>query len=190
MSFMIRGTAFVFALAALSCAAVTVAEVSPAQADPKPALSLNRFAPADEYFGQLKLSILGIRNQIHDIGLAYAYNPDIANAAFGKTVMVEDSLRDWERKYPLDPDIARHVYLLSHLYQKFDLVEAHVKALRTEAWLISKYPHTWYAKDERVRIASRTSHPEQVAAKPASVPTPFARAPQLNAIAPVVAATP
>jgi hypothetical protein len=187
---MIRATAFVFGLAALSCAAVTVAEVSPAQADNKPALSLNRFAPADEYFGQLKLSILGIRNQIHDIGLAYGYNPDIANAAFGKAVMVEDSLRDWERKYPLDPDIARHVYLLSHLYEKFDLVEAHVKALRTQAWLLSKYPHTWYAKDERVRIAYRTAHPEQVASKPAAAPTPFTRPAQLNGIAPVVTASP
>jgi hypothetical protein len=185
---MIRGTAFVFALAALSCAAVTVAEVRPAQADPKPALS--RFAPADEYFGQLKLSILGIRNQLHDIGLAYDYNPDNANADFGKTVMVEESLRDWERKYPLDPDIARHIYLLSHLYQKFTLVEAHVKALRTEAWLVSKYPRTWYAKDERIRIAYRTSHPEQVASKPMAGATPFTRPAQLNAIAPIVNGAP
>lgn len=185
---MIRGTTLVFALAALSCAAVTQAQVSPARADSKAALS--RFAPADEYFGQLKLSILGIRNQIHDIGLAYDYNHDVANAAFGKAVMTEESLRDWERKYPLDPDIARHVYLLSHLYQKFDLVEAQVKARRTQAWLLSKYPHTWYAKDERTRIAYLAAHPQEAAAsKPSVASTPFVRPGQLNGIAPVVEAT-
>jgi hypothetical protein len=187
---MIRGTTFVFAVAALSCAALTLTEVNSAQANPKAALSMSRFAPADEYFGQFKLSILGIRNQIHDIGLAYDYNHDIANAAFGKAVMTEESLRDWERKYPFDPDLARHVYLLSHLYQKFDLQEARVKARQTEAWLLSKYPHTWYAKDERTRIAYRNAHPQELASKPAGAPTPFARPAQLNAIAPVVDATP
>ncbi|HTV74687.1 MAG TPA: hypothetical protein VME66_13405 [Candidatus Acidoferrales bacterium] len=185
----------VFALAALSCAPVSAAQVGAAHSSVHAVhrgLALNRFAPADEYFGPLKLSILGIRNQIHDIGLAYDANPNIANAAFGKAVMTEASLRDWERKYPLDPDLARHVYLLSHLYQKFALVEAQVRARATQAWLLGKYPHTWYAKDERRRIAYRATHPQAVAAsQPSTAATPFGVAP-LNGIAPVqpVAATP
>jgi hypothetical protein len=181
----------VFALAALSCASVGAEQVGAPHAPVRRGPALNQFAPADEYFGPLKLSILGIRNQIHDIGIAYAVNPDIANAAFGKAVMTEESLRDWERKYPLDPDLARHVYLLGHLYQKFALVEAQAKARATQVWLLSKYPHTWYAKDELRRIVYRAAHPQALAGSSAtSATTPFARPAQLNGIAPLAAATP
>ena len=32
-------------------------------------------APADEYFGRMKMSILGIRNEIHDLTLKIGFEP-------------------------------------------------------------------------------------------------------------------
>lgn len=117
-------------------------------------------APADEYFGPLKLSILGIRNQIHDLSLQYDVNHDASDAIFGKAKMAEASLKDWAQKYPTDPDLARHVYLLSHLYGKIPLSEAHERCSETQRWLLAKYSASWYARDERKRIAYRKEHPQ------------------------------
>jgi TolA-binding protein len=74
------------------------------------------YAPADEYFGPGKMSLLGIRNQLHDLTLQYDVNHDAAQSVFGKTKYAEACLRDWSKKYPADPAIPRHIYLLGHLY--------------------------------------------------------------------------
>ena len=79
-----------------------------------------KLAPADEYFGPLKMSVLGIRNQIHDLGILYAPTYDfdhaLAKRIMAKAVLAEASLRDWEQKYPADGQIPRYVYLLDQLY--------------------------------------------------------------------------
>src|SRR5271165_7292932 len=69
-------------------------------------------APADEYFGPLKMSILGIRNYIRDLGLRYLADPTKANSIFGMTVQTELSLKDWGRRYPSDSGVARQIYFL------------------------------------------------------------------------------
>ena len=69
-----------------------------------------RVAPADEYFGRLKLSILGIRNTIKDMGLkADADSSHAANVVMGSVGLTEDAIHDWEKKYPQDGWIASPV---------------------------------------------------------------------------------
>ncbi|HEY9180755.1 MAG TPA: hypothetical protein VIO32_08535, partial [Candidatus Baltobacteraceae bacterium] len=75
-----------------------------------------RVAPADEYFGRLKMSILGIGNQLRDLALRLQYTPDKSEAILGSAAMVEDAMRDWEHKYPGDPWLAKDVYQLTSLY--------------------------------------------------------------------------
>jgi len=60
-------------------------------------------APADEYFGRLKMSILGIRNRIHDIQQRLAQAAFDRGAVAGQLALVEDAMRDWEARYPADP---------------------------------------------------------------------------------------
>jgi hypothetical protein len=55
-------------------------------------------APADEYFGKLKMSVLGIRNTIRDQGLRVDADPSKAPAALSSVAFAEDALRDWEHK--------------------------------------------------------------------------------------------
>lgn len=130
--------ALVLALASLSCGQAVFAQTN----------VYAIYAPADEYFGPLQMSILGIRNQIQDMGRLYEVAPEKVDAIMGKASVAEASLRDWESKYPKDPALARYVYDLCKLYQKIDLDTAREKSADAHMWLFSHYARTSYAKDE------------------------------------------
>ena len=119
--------------------------------------ALSQYAPADEYFGPLQMSILGIRNQIQEMDRLNQTSPEKADAIMGKAAVAEASLRDWEAKYPNDPALARYVYQLCRLYQTINLDSAHQKSIDAHMWLFSRYAQTSYAKNELRRISERPS---------------------------------
>ena len=90
---------------------VSVPHVSIAQ-------QIARLAPADEYFGRLKMSILGIRNRISEL------ENETTDPAFEtehvnwKLAMVEDAIADWKSKYPDDPWIPRFRTRLGVVYAR------------------------------------------------------------------------
>lgn len=99
-----------------------------------------KVAPADEYFGKLKLSILGIRNTIKDQGLKVDVDPDRAESTFNAIALTEDAIRDWQHKYPCDSWIPGSIFALEHFYTKIHTADGvrHVHA--TFAWLYHDYP--------------------------------------------------
>ncbi len=131
----------------LALAATAAPVALPARALARPAPGL---APADRYFGQLQMSILGVRNSLHDLSLRADAHPDEASAIYDKTVLVEDSLRDWSRKFPNDPWLPRYLYSLAELYRKIDTEDARVRKNDTLDWLIATYPGSDYAKMGRI----------------------------------------
>jgi hypothetical protein len=118
-----------------------------------------RLAPADEYFGPLKMSELGIRNEIHDLTVRYDPRADadhsLALRTIGMAQRTEASLADWEHKYPRDTQLARSIYLLQRLYAKIDGDDARANAARCTRWLTSRYSRTWYARNVGIAIAAR-----------------------------------
>jgi hypothetical protein len=114
-------------------------------AAPQPAISAthvalaSRLAPADEYFGRLKMSILGIRNELRDLDQRLTYSPDKAADVLGSAAFVENAIQDWEAKYPADPWLARSVYQLTHLYARIHTSDAHIKAVNALHWLVTRY---------------------------------------------------
>lgn len=114
--------------------------------------SAARVAPADEYFGRLKMSILGIRNQLRDLRVRLAYSPERGADVLGSATMVEDALRDWEHKYPGDPWLAKSVYQLTSLYASIHTAEGRQRASHTLEWLLARYGHTAYGSRARARI--------------------------------------
>ena len=63
-------------------------------------------APADEYFGRLKLSNVGIRNIIH--ALAVEGNSPLALPTERTRIMgVDTAIMQWSDKYPRDPWLRR-----------------------------------------------------------------------------------
>jgi hypothetical protein len=122
-----------------------------------------RVAPADEYFGRLKLSILGIRNTIKDMGLkADADSSHAANVVMGSVGLTEDAIHDWEKKYPQDGWIPATIFSLERLYAKVDSDDARRHAKITMAWLVHDYPASAPAKIGKKELAQNL-----VGAKPA-----------------------
>ena len=82
------------------------------------ASQISRLAPADEYFGRLKMSILGIRNRITELENESS-DPALNNASIAwKMSMVEDAIADWKSKYPDDPWIPRFRTRLGVVYAR------------------------------------------------------------------------
>lgn len=68
-------------------------------------------APADEYFGQTKLSPLGVRNELTRIGKYL--DAGWGNRMTHDMMWVIDSLQDWQHQYPRDYELPR-LYLQTY----------------------------------------------------------------------------
>ena len=113
---------------------------------PAMAVDTSDLAPADQYFGHLKMSILGIRNSLKDLSASLDVHPENADHIFDKAVLVEDALRDWQSKYPRDPWIPRYTFSLAQLYDKIQTDDARVRSHETMQWLIATYPESEFAQ--------------------------------------------
>lgn len=111
-----------------------------------------RIAPADEYFGRLKMSILGIQNQLRDLALRLQYSPQLGETVLGSAAMVEDAMHDWEHKYPADPWLPKNVFQLTTLYANVHTAHGDRNATRSLRWLLTRYPHTRYAAMARAQL--------------------------------------
>jgi hypothetical protein len=120
--------------------ALALSFAAPAFAEPSANL-----APADRYFGRLKMSILGVRNQLKDLSERAMAHPEDAEHIYDKAVLVEDALHDWQRQFPRDPWIPKYAYSLAQLYGKLDTDDARVRKNDTLDWLIATYPESQYA---------------------------------------------
>jgi hypothetical protein len=69
---------------------------------------LSTLAPADEYFGRLGFSILGIENQLKHINYMLDYN--YGDRESGETVLVAESIDDMHKVYPRDRDLPMLLY--------------------------------------------------------------------------------
>ena len=116
-----------------------------ATAAPALAIPYGQLAPADRYFGRMKMSILGIRNSIKDLSEAANNGAVEPEHIFDKAVLVEDALRDWQRQFPRDPWIPKYAYSLAMLYQNLDYIEARGRATEMLDWLNARYPESEYA---------------------------------------------
>ena len=101
--------------------------------------NLGDLAPADEYFGHLKMSILGITNAIRDaaVRLDRGENPEIVVSRLTGT---EDAIRDWERHFPRDPWIPKSLATLRHLYERVSTPRGLEAQQRVGGWLDRDFP--------------------------------------------------
>jgi hypothetical protein len=111
--------------------------------------STANLAPADHYFGRLKMSILGVRNSLRDLAARADAHPEDAERIFDKAVLVEDALRDWHAHFPRDPWIPGYAYSLAQLYGKLDNDDARVRRNDTLDWLVATFPSSQYAQYPR-----------------------------------------
>ena len=135
----------------LLAAAAPRAENAAAQPSAPPA-RLAKMAPADEYFGKLKLSFLGINNTFRDTAIsAGAHTTDPALAS--KLDFAIDALNDWQRKFPHDPQLARTYFLAQITLKKFWIQKYQDKAWSYMQHILVEYPATFYGKAIKADLA-------------------------------------
>jgi hypothetical protein len=125
-------------------------------------------APADEYFGRLQMSVLGVRNKVKDLGLDADFHPERDRAVLGNAVWVEDAMRDWAKKYPFDRWLPRYAYALEQMYERIPGDEAHKRAMKQIAYLTAYFPQTQYGKVGRAKLAQGVPTPD-----PSETPQPL-----------------
>ncbi len=117
-------------------------------------------APADEYFGRLQMSILGVRNKVKDLGLDADTHPEHDKAILGNAIWVEDAMRDWAKKYPFDKWLPRYAYALEQMYERIPGDDAHRRALKQISYLTAYFPQTVYGKVGRAKLAMGVPTPD------------------------------
>jgi hypothetical protein len=150
------------------------ASQSASKAPAKPSVVV--LAPADEYFGPLKLSYIGMRNTIRDLGLRYDVNHDIASQTLASALLTERAVRDWESKYPHDTQIPKTIYLLQRLYTKVLTLDARAHAHACALWLFGDYGKSGQARQLRKTLAVEHLQPLTPPVQNAQVLTPPASA--------------
>ena len=127
-------------------------------------------APADEYFGKMKMSFLGINNTFRDESIVagdYTTNSNVIN----KVSLADDALRAWYKKYPGDPQLARSYFLAIAMFKKI-----YTQQYQDEAWtymhiLTTRFGGTYFGKLEKADLARGFT--EHYFALPQTCPTPL-----------------
>ena len=120
----------------------------------------NGLAPADEYFGRLQMSVLGVRNKVKDLGLDADLHPEHDKAVLGNALWVEDAMRDWAKKYPFDRWLPRYAYALEQMYERIPGDDAHRRAVKQVSYLTAYFPQTVYGKVGRAKLAAGIPKPD------------------------------
>ncbi len=127
-------------------------------------LTMADLAPADEYFGPLKMSILGIRNTIKDLGLRYDVNPSNPEQTLSSAAFAETAIREWAQRYPRDDQLPRNVYFLEHLYAKIQTPHGQAKAQAISTWLMTMFADSPQAHQLRKELLAAKNAPAGTAA--------------------------
>lgn len=123
------------------------------------AVAMSKLAPADEYFGPLKMSILGIGNALNNVKRRIN-GGDMSDDTLASLNQVRGSIQDWERRYPRDPWLSRTLLALHATYMLFPDDRARSHAAATASWLVAKYPSSKeasFVRNVRTTTASRES---------------------------------
>ncbi len=148
---------------------------------PKPAPI--KVAPADEYFGHQKISILGVNNTIHDTNLHIGFDQAHAAKYYGQLAPAEDALMDWARKYPQDTWLPGRAYYMSHVFWQMHSPEGDLAAEQCRTLLFKQFPHSHWAVLARAETKERIAPVVTAAATTTTTTTVAGGAPVGNGAA-------
>lgn len=104
-------------------------------------------APADRYFGKLKMSALRIRYEIMQLRPRYETHKLLPEETLHLAELDEDAFYAWAASYPHDAWLASTGYLLAQLYEELPGPQARDHAVRSLTYVESHFPHTTYGKE-------------------------------------------
>ncbi len=106
---------------------------------------MSTLAPADEYFGPMGMSILGIRNELNRVNymIGYGYGRQESSAA----LQIAVSIDDLHKVYPRDRDVPQLLYDMQNTLSKIDTAEAKAARAHLRALLTVEYQDSKQAQD-------------------------------------------
>ena len=105
----------------------------------------SRLAPADEYFGRQKMSILGIRNELRTTTLRVHYAPKRAADQLRACDSIENALEDFAAKYRHDNWLPPMIVALEQLYAAMTTHAGHQRYAHFHTWAQRKLHQARYA---------------------------------------------
>ena len=105
---------------------------------------LTTLAPADEYFGRMGMSILGIENQLKHINFMLDYN--YGNRESAETVLVAESIDDMHKVYPRDRDLPMLLYWCYTTLERMNDGDSREAAAHLRAILTVEYQDSSQAR--------------------------------------------
>lgn len=127
--------------AALLAASLT----QPAMAAETPEIH-GQVAPADRYFGKTKISILGIRNMISDLGVMVVSKPEMVKDVLHKAEFAEQAMHEWAEQFPEDPWLSGYAHNLVTLYEKCSSEEGGKRRRAAQDWFNEHFPESQFAE--------------------------------------------
>jgi hypothetical protein len=108
-------------------------------------LRLTRTAPADEYFGNLKMSPLGVHNEVVRINkyLDVGWGAQMASDA----LQLDSSVEDWQKQYPHDFTLPRNLLDLYKLLMRVATPTTREAATRVKYLLLVQYANSPQAQE-------------------------------------------
>jgi hypothetical protein len=131
----------------------------------------NNSAPADRYFGKMKISFLGMNNTFRDAAIMsgdHTVSPSIVS----KVEFADDALQEWARRFPRDPQLARTYYLAIRADQKIWLKHNQERAWTYMNRIASTFPTSYFGKVIKKDIAIGFTEHYYADAVPCPTPTP------------------
>lgn len=124
---------------------------SPAAAHTKHALQ--NLAPADEYFGRLRMSALAIRMRIGVLGRRYQARTASDDDLLHDAGDLETAMHLWHDRYPSDTWLPPTAFHLAQLYAEIQTPAARSRALATFRYVGETFPRARDAHLARARVA-------------------------------------
>jgi hypothetical protein len=113
--------------------------------------ALHHLAPADTYFGRMKLSFIGINNTFQHAAIEagpHTTSSSIAN----KIDFAIEALNEWQGRYPRDPHLARSYFLGELTLKKIWIRKYQDKAWAYMQQLVRVYPTTFFGKTVKTEL--------------------------------------
>lgn len=106
---------------------------------------MTTLAPADEYFGPMGMSILGIRNELNRVNYLIRYG--YARQESSLAVQISDAIDDLHKVYPRDRDVPQLLFDSYATLRKIDTPEAKAARAHVRAILTVEYQDTKQARE-------------------------------------------
>ena len=109
-------------------------------------------APADQYFGQLKVSALRIRYEIMQLRPRYETHKLLPEEAAHLLVLDENAFYAWSSAYPKDAWLASTGYMMAQLFAELPGTDARDRAVRAYTYVKTHFPTTSYGKESAAAL--------------------------------------